>query len=102
MAAETTDATSETGYTWSTWRQAVSAVRAPKSLKRTASVALIVGTAFVAMNQLDAIIAGRATALLWLKAGLTYLTPMVVSNIGMLSATHQTRVVRPISEGQAH
>ena len=101
MAAETTDTTSETGYTWSTWRQALSAVRAPKSLKRTASVALIVGTAFFAMNQLEGVIAGRATALLWLKAGLTYLTPMVVSNVGMLSATHQTRAAQPISEGQA-
>ena len=99
--AETTSAAGETGTTWSTWRQALSVVRAPKSLKRTASVALIVGTAFFAMNQLESVIAGRATALLWLKAGLTYLTPMVVSNIGMLSATHQTWTARPISADQA-
>ena len=63
-------------------------------------MALIVGTAFFAMNQLEGVIAGRATALLWLKAGLTYLTPMVVSNVGMLSATHQTRTAPRTPEGQ--
>ena len=56
------------------------------------SVALIVGTAFFAMNQLGVILDGRATALVWLKAALTYLTPLLVSNFGVLSATRRTRV----------
>jgi hypothetical protein len=52
-------------------------------------VALLVGSTFFAMNQLPAILAGRAGFALWLKGLLTYLTPLVVSHIGMLSATHR-------------
>jgi hypothetical protein len=39
--------------------------------------------------------------LLWMKVALTYLTPLVVSSIGMLSATRQPRPPRHISKGQA-
>jgi hypothetical protein len=78
-----------TSPTWSTWRQALGVVRAPSSLKRSGLVAVIVGSLFFVMNQLDVIMAGRGTALVWAKAALTYLTPLVVSNIGMLSATRK-------------
>ena len=78
--------------TWSTWREGVRVVVAPAHLKRTVSVALIVGSAFFAMNQLGVIVAGRATALVWLKAALTYLTPLVVSNVGVLTATRLAQV----------
>lgn len=79
-----------TPTTWSTARGLVSIVVAPQHLKRTMSVALIVGTAFFVMNQLGAILDGRGTALVWVKAALTYLTPLVVSNFGVLAATRQT------------
>lgn len=75
--------------TWSTPRELASVVLAPQHLKRTVCVALIVGTAFFAMNQLGVILAGRATALVWLKAALTFLTPLLVSNFGLLSATRR-------------
>jgi len=42
------------------------------------------------MNQLGVILDGRGTALVWVKAALTYLTPLVVSNFGVLAATRQT------------
>jgi hypothetical protein len=45
------------------------------------------------MNQLGVILDGRATALVWVKAALTYLTPLLVSNFGLLSATRRTVVV---------
>jgi hypothetical protein len=77
------------GATWSTWREAVSVVVAPKNLRRTVSIALIIGSVFFAMNQLGTIVAGQATALVWLKAAMTYLTPLVVSNFGVLSATRR-------------
>jgi hypothetical protein len=99
--AETTTTASEAGKTWSTWGQALAAVTTPESLKRSASVALIVGSAFFAMNQMASVLAGRATALLWVKVALTYLTPLVVSSVGMLSATRQPRPPRHISKGQA-
>jgi hypothetical protein len=80
---------SERTATWSTWRQAVSVVVAPQHLKRTVSVALIVGSTFFAMNQLTIIVAGHASTVVWLKAALTYLTPLFVSNFGVLSATRE-------------
>jgi hypothetical protein len=79
-----------TPTTWSTARGLVSIIVAPQHLKRTMSVALIVGTAFFVMNQLGVILDGRGTALVWVKAALTYLTPLVVSNFGVLAATRQT------------
>ena len=79
----------KTAPTWSTRRELVQVVLAPQHLKRTVSVALTVGTVFVAMNQLGVILDGRATAAVWIKAALTYLTPLLVSNFGLLSATRR-------------
>jgi hypothetical protein len=78
--------------TWSTGRELIAVALAPEHLKRTVCVALIVGTAFFAMNQLSVILAGDATALVWLKVTLTYLTPLLVSNFGVLSATRRRAV----------
>jgi hypothetical protein len=75
--------------TWSTWREMVPVVFAAQHLKKTVSIALIVGTVFFAMNQLSIIAAGNATAIVWVKAALTYLTPLCVSNFGILSATRR-------------
>jgi hypothetical protein len=44
------------------------------------------------MNQLGAILDGRATVVVWIKAALTYLTPLLVSNFGLLSATRRPTV----------
>jgi hypothetical protein len=84
-----TTAIAAPGGTWSTWHDVPAMVAAPANLKRTVIIALVIGTLFVAMNQLGAILSGDATLIVWLKAGLTYLTPFCVSNIGMLSATHR-------------
>jgi hypothetical protein len=74
---------------WRTWRESVAVIAAPRNLKRTVTIALIVGSVFFTMNQLGAILAGRAGTIVWLKAALTYLTPLFVSNLGVLSATRQ-------------
>jgi hypothetical protein len=79
----------EPAQTWSTWHEMASVVFAPQHLKRTVSIALIVGSLFFAMNQLSIILAGHASAIVWLKAAMTYLTPLVVSNFGILSATRR-------------
>jgi hypothetical protein len=73
----------------------VQIVLAPQHLKRTVFIALTVGTVFFAMNQLGIILDGRATPAVWIKAALTYLTPLLVSNFGLLSATR-----RPNSSSQ--
>ena len=59
----------------------------PHHLRRTTATALIVGTILFGINQLDVVLAGDATALTWLKVGVTYLVPFTVSNIGLLIGT---------------
>ncbi len=91
--------------TWSTGRELVQVVLAPQHLKRTVLIALTVGTVFFAMNQLGVILDGLATTAVWIKAGLTYLTPLIVSNFGILSATrrhatHSTSTVAPMKQIQ--
>ena len=95
--AETREPTSTAAPSWSTWEQALAVVCDPRSLKRSGTVALIVGSLFFAMNQLGLVVAGHATPLVWLKAALTFLTPLVVSNIGLLTAT---QVPRPSGHAQ--
>ena len=83
------------GPTWSTRREAIAVITLRKHLKRTATIASIVGSIFFSMNQLGIILSGRATALVWFKVALTYLTPLCVSNIGILSATRRVREDAP-------
>lgn len=57
----------------------------PNHLRRTARIALIVGVVLTVINQLDVILEGEATALTAAKAGMNFLVPFVVSNLGLLS-----------------
>lgn len=84
-----TAAVAPTGRTWSTWGELLGVITAPANVKRTVSIALVIGTLFVAMNQLEVILSGQTTFIVWLKAGLTYVTPLCVSNLGILSATYR-------------
>jgi len=77
--------------TWSTWTELLGVVSATANLKRSLAIALVIGTVFVAMNQLEIILSGGATAIVWFKAALTYITPFCVSNLGMLAATRRGR-----------
>lgn len=84
-----TTAIAPTRKTWRTWGELLAVVTAPENLRRSITIALVIGTLFVAMNQLELILSGHATFLVWLKVGLTYLTPLCVSNLGILSATRR-------------
>jgi hypothetical protein len=53
-------------------------------LGETIRVAVVVGTVLFAINQLDVVLAGKATWVTWLKAALTYLVPFLVANYGLL------------------
>ncbi len=75
--------------TWSSWRELASVVAYPPHLKRTVTIALTVGTVFFVMNQLTVVLAGHATPVMWLKVALTYMTPLCVSNVGILTATRR-------------
>ena len=54
-------------------------------LRQTVRIALVVGTVLTLINQLDVIVKGDATSLTWIKAGLNYCVPFVVSNLGLLA-----------------
>jgi hypothetical protein len=75
--------------TWRTWHEALHVVTIPRHLRSTLTIALIVGTVLFAINQLDVVIEGSATAVTWLKSALTYLVPFIVSNLGILTATRE-------------
>ena len=77
--------------TWSTWREALRVVAYRPHLVRTIRIALVVGTVLFAINQLDVVLRGDATVLVWFKAALTYVVPFCVSNLGILVATSERR-----------
>ncbi len=77
----------ESRASWSTWREALAIVVVPSNLKSTIRIALIVGTILFAINQLDVVLNGNASAFVWFKIGLTYVVPFCVSNFGILVAT---------------
>ena len=54
-------------------------------LRRTVRIAFVVGLVLTAINQLDVILAGDSTAATWVKCGLNFVVPFVVSNLGLLS-----------------
>lgn len=58
-------------------------------LNKTVRIALVVGTVLFAINQLDVVLRGRATPLVWFKIALTYLVPFCVSNVGILIASRR-------------
>ena len=62
-----------------------------ENLRRTVAVALAVGTILFVINQLDTVVAGRATLATWVKVALTYLVPFCVANYGLLVGQRQDR-----------
>jgi hypothetical protein len=56
-----------------------------RHLRRTVRIALVVGVVLTAINQLDVIARGDATATTWIKCGMNFIVPFVVSNLGLLS-----------------
>jgi hypothetical protein len=54
-------------------------------LRRTITIALVVGTILTLINQLDVIVKGDADTLTWIKCGLNYCVPFIVSNLGLLA-----------------
>jgi hypothetical protein len=67
------------------WRAALAYCRRPDHLRRTLRIALVVGIVLTAINQLDVILRGDATAVTWLKCGMNFVVPFIVSNLGLLS-----------------
>jgi len=68
-----------------TIRDALRIVFRREYLRRTVRIALVVGTILTLINQLDVFINGTETTLTWIKTGLNFCVPFVVSNLGLLA-----------------
>ncbi|GAC1596495.1 MAG: hypothetical protein NVS3B21_20350 [Acidimicrobiales bacterium] len=88
MTARTTGETpSGSPPVWSTPLEALQVVVHPAHLRKTLLIAVVVGTVLFMINQLDVVLQGRATAIVWIKIALTYVVPFCVSNVGILIAS---------------
>lgn len=72
--------------TWATWREACRVVLHRSHLWATTRIALAVGTVLFAIN---IVVAGRATAMTWVKSAVTYVVPFIVANLGVLTGTRR-------------
>lgn len=70
---------------WNTIKTGALVVCMPVHLKRTAMIAFVVGSWLNLFNHGDALIHGAVSAHLAIKLALNYLTPFVVSNVGLLA-----------------
>lgn len=59
----------------------------PTHLKKTLSIALLVGTVLFCVNRLGVVLRGDATALVWGKVAVTYAVPFANSSAGILIAS---------------
>jgi hypothetical protein len=70
--------------TWRTPREALAVIVYRPHLRKTLTIAAVVGTILFCINQLDVVLRGDATLSVWIKSGVTYLVPFCVSNAGVL------------------
>lgn len=66
-------------------RAALAYVMRPAHLRRTLRIALVVGILLTVINQAGVIVGGDATVATWVRCGLNFCVPFVVSNLGLLS-----------------
>ncbi|MEO6859410.1 MAG: nitrate/nitrite transporter NrtS [Solirubrobacteraceae bacterium] len=56
-----------------------------RHLARTVRIALVVGVLLTAINQGDVLLGGHPTPATWIRCGLNFLVPFLVSNAGLVS-----------------
>jgi hypothetical protein len=56
------------------------------AMRRTITIALVVGTVLTLINQLDRILADDVTSAVGFKIAANYIVPWIVSSIGYISA----------------
>lgn len=76
---------------WTTPGEAALLCLCRASLRRTAPIALLVGTALSAINQGGVITGGDASLATWIRVGANYAIPFLVSNAGVLTATRESQ-----------
>jgi len=76
-------------------RDALAYCRRRKHLRRTLKTALIVGVILTLINQSGVLLDGAATTATYVRCGLNFVVPFVVSNVGLLSGRSSAPV--PVS-----
>jgi hypothetical protein len=66
-------------------RDAFDIVLDPAHLRNTVKIALVVGCVLTAINQLDVLLRGDATAATFVKTAVNFGVPFVTSNLGLLA-----------------
>jgi len=61
-----------------------------RNLTQTIVAGAVVGTILFAINQADVVFGGQATAATWVRVGLSYLVPFLVSNYGIVLASRRS------------
>jgi len=67
----------------------------PRHLRRTSTIAIIVGSWLTLLNQGGVLWAGELSFALLLKVFLNYLTPFAVANLGLLSSVRKDHPTAP-------
>jgi hypothetical protein len=70
---------------WAAVRAACAYCFQREHLARTLRIAFVVGIVLTAINQGGVILGGDATTATWVRCGLNFVVPFVVSNAGLLS-----------------
>jgi hypothetical protein len=83
-------ATPPLAVSWSTPGEAVRLCFRRRTLRRTLTIAAVVGTILSLVNQASVIAGGDATVVTWVRVGANYLTPFCVSTAGFLTGTRQS------------
>jgi len=73
----------------------------PAHLRRTICIAFTVGIVLSTINQLGVITAGHANTATWLRCGLNFVVPFIVSNLGLLSGRPRPPAPRGTAAGPA-
>jgi hypothetical protein len=68
-------------------RAALKTCSAPSNLRRTLTIAAVVGCILSIINEGDVIVQGHATGATAVKIGLNFVVPFFVSNLGVLTGT---------------
>lgn len=70
---------------WTTRAEGCRLVMRGVTFPTCARVALVVGTILTVVNQGSVIVGGDATVATWLRVGVNYVVPFIVSSIGYLA-----------------
>ena len=68
-------------------RSALATCRTPSNLRRTLTIAFVVGCVLSIINEGDLILHGQTSSGTAVKIGLNFVVPFVVSNLGVLAGT---------------